>query len=108
MMCLNRKSVLELPPRARRILNGGVFYRNIRGTTSACAENTAIGAQAAPYTRNYLRVRGEYPNTPIGNRRDRELPPRARRILLDESKIAIIIGTTSACAENTGREDCPG
>ena len=31
-----------------------------------------------------------------------ELPPRARRILLDESKIAIIIGTTSACAENTG------
>ena len=31
---------LELPPRARRILQGGVTWATGHGTTSACAENT--------------------------------------------------------------------
>nr|DAJ31950.1 MAG TPA: hypothetical protein [Caudoviricetes sp.] len=30
-----------------------------------------------------------------------ELPPRARRIPRDSSSFALLIGTTSACAENT-------
>ena len=51
----------ELPPRARRIRSWfGLGYRN-RGTTSACAENTLIEAQAHIAKGNYLRVRGEYP-----------------------------------------------
>ena len=51
--------------------------------------------------RNYLRVRGEY------NWRDAtlsilgELPPRARRILILLSLCDVVVGTTSACAENT-------
>ena len=53
----------ELPPRARRIqaksCNGGSFDRN------------------------YLRVRGEYGYRPIAGTHPRELPPRARRILLE-------------------------
>ena len=32
-----------------------------KGTTSACAENTAADLQVAALNRNYLRVRGEYP-----------------------------------------------
>ena len=51
---------------------------------------------------NYLRVRGEY-----NPRRDDwpwvwELPPRARRIHLFDGNDGLKIGTTSACAENTG------
>ena len=32
--------LLELPPRARRILIGDAVFHSIFGTTSACAENT--------------------------------------------------------------------
>ena len=35
------EGLLELPPRARRILNGKVSLVHVFGTTSACAENTA-------------------------------------------------------------------
>ena len=71
-----------------------------RGTTSACAENTASRIPKYHMTWNYLRVRGEYQGHGIlpgrwGNylrvrgeypkqchkeRLIRELPPRARRI----------------------------
>ena len=73
---------MELPPRARRIL---VKYENsivCQGTTSACAENTRGPATCLPYSRNYLRVRGEYPSPRIVSSRQSELPPRARRIRL--------------------------
>ena len=50
----------ELPPRARRIPGAcGVFERHL-GTTSACAENTAVFSLLSSAMRNYLRVRGEY------------------------------------------------
>ena len=52
---------LELPPRARRILDVFTFAYGVIGTTSACAENTADAEVAAPELWNYLRVRGEYP-----------------------------------------------
>ena len=50
----------ELPPRARRIPPKipPAVYRI--GTTSACAENTALLAGFDVIHGNYLRVRGEY------------------------------------------------
>ena len=51
----------ELPPRARRI--PAIDTREVIpvGTTSACAENTPSNNLRTTATRNYLRVRGEYP-----------------------------------------------
>ena len=51
---------LELPPRARRILQKSVETGAHGGTTSACAENTVPTICATWGSRNYLRVRGEY------------------------------------------------
>ena len=53
------------------------------GTTSACAENTALDEEKTLLGWNYLRVRGEYQNP------------------LHDSEGEY--GTTSACAENTLR-----
>ena len=50
---------------------------------------------------NYLRVRGEYGQVYKGHRIKPELPPRARRIPCEFKPPACMIGTTSACAENT-------
>ena len=52
---------MELPPRARRILIDWRKYDANDGTTSACAENTMSAPAGPKTTRNYLRVRGEYP-----------------------------------------------
>ena len=54
-----------------------------------------------PLARNYLRVRGEYNDSVAFVGIAVELPPRARRILILIAPITIIVGTTSACAENT-------
>ena len=50
---------------------------------------------------NYLRVCGEYIANVINWVRDRELPPRVRRILGGRRPLLIGERTTSACAENT-------
>ena len=92
---------MELPPRARRILLYAAAGMGASGTTSACAENTAISSIACLRSRNYLRVRGEYL---IDGRiwvTLSELPPRARRILRNLYLPINDDGTTSACAENT-------
>ena len=91
----------ELPPRARRILGTCHCPRSPTGTTSACAENTAIIAHGGRLVENYLRVRGEYYWRAWENRICAELPPRARRILNSGNNHNIVVGTTSACAENT-------
>ena len=52
---------LELPPRARRIRLPRLVPRLEKGTTSACAENTARPGGVRSLPGNYLRVRGEYP-----------------------------------------------
>ena len=52
---------------------------------------------------NYLRVRGEYRFAYVRYEWFVELPPRARRILIDNQLRLVHIGTTSACAENTPR-----
>ena len=91
----------ELPPRARRIRpRSGKLIVTI-GTTSACAENTFFTQTETGKRLNYLRVRGEYaPRTPIGVFLA-ELPPRARRIRRPPVRSWPLLGTTSACAENT-------
>ena len=48
-------------------------------------------------------MRGEYKLFKIGAILTKELPPRARRIRLASSYLLILMGTTSACAENTRR-----
>ena len=50
---------------------------------------------------NYLRVRGEYDSCHDSSFLKMELPSRARRILEAVIPLIPVIGTTSACAENT-------
>ena len=92
---------MELPPRARRILEITATLRGQEGTTSACAENTQETVWRPCGAWNYLRVRGEYTKIDPTNLSVQELPPRARRIrdrkIIGENDR----GTTSACAENT-------
>ena len=71
------------------------------GTTSACAENTVFLGRVFEGQRNYLRVRGEYSVICISLSMMMELPPRARRIRAGASLWLPVMGTTSACAENT-------
>ena len=98
----------ELPPRARRILVGGIFLCGHAGTTSACAENTMLRKPGFRRTRNYLRVRGEYDLPRPRKHQGKELPPRARRIPWGASHGFHRGGTTSACAENTGDQGAWG
>ena len=94
--------MLELPPRARRILQWLQESTNELGTTSACAENTLAQFYNVVNFWNYLRVRGEYLGRPHGPSDRTELPPRARRIHGLPVTTVLPCGTTSACAENTG------
>ena len=73
--------MVELPPRARRILPELAKLFMQLGTTSACAENTLIVPSELAASRNYLRVRGEYRGLECLEKTPMELPPRARRIL---------------------------
>ena len=97
----NASPMRELPPRARRIPMIYCLCKSEVGTTSACAENTDDHASEACHTRNYLRVRGEYAAGLLIRFGCKELPPRARRIHVPINSETELIGTTSACAENT-------
>ena len=55
-----RITLWELPPRARRIPPLPPEVLDAIGTTSACAENTPRIVYHLLFSRNYLRVRGEY------------------------------------------------
>ena len=81
MRLVHWKSLWELPPRARRIHALDTFLNQGVGTTSACAENTAVQPAKLSARRNYLRVRGEYMMKVWAIGDAVELPPRARRIL---------------------------
>ena len=104
----SRNPARELPPRARRIHIGNNPHTVKLGTTSACAENTGVGLFTLGFGGNYLRVRGEYLGRSPSPYRQKELPPRARRIHGTLERIALWLGTTSACAENTGIGDFSG
>ena len=91
----------ELPPRARRIHHHRRVNHAESGTTSACAENTMGTVAVTGKPGNYLRVRGEYDAHLRWGRAPPELPPRARRIRCCQHFYAHVLGTTSACAENT-------
>ena len=95
------QSEMELPPRARRIPNGALCTLKMKGTTSACAENTLQAVAKSVSRWNYLRVRGEYMKNNPDHSNWVELPPRARRIRPQNATEHDILGTTSACAENT-------
>ena len=100
--CETRHSLIsELPPRARRIHQQSDSTADPIGTTSACAENTRGKRCDERFIGNYLRVRGEYKPYQYGGTGNPELPPRARRIRVTGGVDLNIIGTTSACAENT-------
>ena len=92
----------ELPPRARRIQPNPPAHNRVDGTTSACAENTYTAITITTYIGNYLRVRGEYVAEETYPPSLLELPPRARRIHYLPRAQRVALGTTSACAENTG------
>ena len=77
------------------------------GTTSAHAENTPTAVQYQSYMGNYLRARGEYAIDVGCVGRNRELPPRTRRIHAMIFNQQISIRTTSAHAENTSCSDTP-
>ena len=94
-------TVMELPPRARRIRMDQLGKSVGSGTTSACAENTAHTHRRNVSAGNYLRVRGEYHALSRFLGCSRELPPRARRIHVFHFLAVSTAGTTSACAENT-------
>ena len=94
-------SCMELPPRTRRIPEGQVTYQGLVGTTSAHAENTFTLVSIKVCSGNYLRARGEYPNPAAQTVPCKELPPRTRRILNSGNNHDIVVGTTSAHAENT-------
>ena len=98
----------ELPPRARRIRRDCLYGHAQHGTTSACAENTRSDRGGALFVGNYLRVRGEYLLDDHGGVVVWELPPRARRIHSHGDHFDEILGTTSACAENTGDQGAWG
>ena len=100
-LAFRHDAVGELPPRARRIPHTVRNQNGQGGTTSACAENTGLDSMLQGLQGNYLRVRGEYATCGTLQALSPELPPRARRILHDESHVTHLIGTTSACAENT-------
>ena len=93
--------LVELPPRARRILYSTHGRMQMTGTTSAHAENTRGQYSGIIFLGNYLRVRGEYPILGLLGHLVRELPPRARRIPIVANHCGLGGGTTSACAENT-------
>ena len=57
--------------------------------------------------RNYLRARGEYPQTLAISIAAAELPPRTRRIREGVPNRTVEFGTTSAYAENTGGPATP-
>ena len=99
--CLSSAKYRELPPRARRILSAPAHVNAAQGTTSACAENTSLANVGKLPVGNYLRVRGEYPGPTEYRPHHQELPPRARRIPIFDLETISMIGTTSACAENT-------
>ena len=102
------KFTVELPPRARRIPCSIESKPRKPGTTSACAENTFRMLGRIRFSRNYLRVRGEYAPTGAVAPPTLELPPRARRIRDRITDADNACGTTSACAENTAHQFAGG
>ena len=91
----------ELPPRTRRIPSNRCMNKMRRGTTSAYAENTPDISPPQAWSRNYLRVRGEYEKLLKHQSDTWELPPRTRRIPVTACSDPMTCGTTSAYAENT-------
>ena len=94
-------TIVELPPRTRRIPPTPKARIARTGTTSAHAENTCRLGQSLSLWGNYLRARGEYSPGRVTMVSDAELPPRTRRIQPRLRRPVRRARTTSAHAENT-------
>ncbi len=73
----------EIPPRARRRVIPKLWAPELIGNTSACAEKSAKPPRNFRRARKYLRVRGEKRPLSRPGRGTVEIPPRARRRVLD-------------------------
>ena len=89
----------EIPPRARRRGNSDSYGCWRCGNTSACAEKSQLLRCKLQRRRKYLRVRGEESRGMRRRSAMMEIPPRARRRVLQRNKCLIFSGNTSACAE---------
>ena len=69
----------EIPPRARRKVEGWKRAARPGGNTSACAEKSPVVARQRRQEWKYLRVRGEESTRASPNHAVPEIPPRARR-----------------------------
>ena len=89
----------ELPPHARRRVSGVQSTGHIVGITSACAEKRRTDCCHRRIPGNYLRMRGEESVCVVPKWRCMELPPHARRRVLEIGAYSRLEGITSACAE---------
>ena len=99
----DKRSRVEIPPRARRRVAESLADAGVLGNTSACAEKSVLAGEGLHELGKYLRVRGEesYPSS-IRSMLP-EIPPRARRRELVNRIQVIRRGNTSACAEKSSR-----
>ena len=93
---------LELPPHTRRRVDITTRRISIFGTTSAYAEKSRQGRESCHRRWNYLRIRGEEPNSCMMKHPPGELPPHTRRRVRSIRLSGFITGTTSAYAEKRG------
>ena len=74
-----KRPISEIPPRARRRVDGVVGVCDAAGNTSACAEKSRRGVCRVQIQWKYLRVRGEEVKGFDNGANIMEIPPRARR-----------------------------
>ena len=91
----------ELPPLARGIRYKKPVHGVGDGITPACAGNTLKQSAPTAPTRNYPRLRGEYPSFTVLSPSLPELPPLARGIPSDSRALHLEHGITPAYAGNT-------
>ena len=91
------------PPRARGILRHLSMLGMVSGTTPACAGNTTDCQSRMSFGGGHPRVRGEYWCARLCLTRRLGPPPRARGIRTLHKTARTRLGTTPACAGNTGR-----
>ncbi len=93
---------MELPPHARRRALITHTSSVVSGITSACAEKRSGWRGATVTCGNYLRMRGEEDHFALSAENLQELPPHARRRVVQRALPVWLRGITSACAEKRG------
>ena len=94
-----KRAGIEPPPPARRDPLNALAQRDLRRTTSACAERPRTANSASWTASNHLRLRGETANCSDWKPPMFEPPPPARRDRRECRHLPRRQRTTSACAE---------